>query len=82
MAEFCSACTEHLLGGPPDMNDFVMIEPSDEGPFLALCEGCGIHLFDTDGCRIHDMPEGYYGSDLAEAFASCGPCSDKLGVEL
>lgn len=58
MADFCRECAGMCFGeNLKDQND---LTHTQDKPIPALCEGCGYHLFNQDGSRIHKMPEDFY----------------------
>lgn len=63
MADFCRDCVADLW---PD------IDATDiEGPTWALCEGCGVHHFNSDGRRSCGRPTPGEGEVSIDACPAC-----------
>lgn len=75
MADFCRACAAELFDVTDGDND--LIDPQNRpGWWWLLCEGCGLHRFDTLGRRLCTAPpEGLPRTDHVGEPVTLDPCT-------
>ena len=72
VADFCRDCTVDMFGNDyADKNDMIREQTDlDSGYTIALCEGCGIHLFHGDSGKR-------FCTDTTTIITTCPQCEDK-----